>query len=50
MLLVEVVSVMRKLSNSLCPAGRIHHRTCECKVEEKKYKREHGGAQVKYGG
>jgi hypothetical protein len=43
---VLVQSVVKKLSNSLCPTGRIHHRTHECKwsilkLRKEKYK---GGA------
>jgi hypothetical protein len=48
MLITLVQPVIRRLSNPLCPLGRIHLRTCRCKgfllkFREEKYKREHGG-------
>jgi hypothetical protein len=55
MLTALVQSVIRRLPNSLCPAGRIHRRTrghkwSLLKVREGKYKGEHGEVQVGSGG
>jgi hypothetical protein len=51
LVLTSTRSVITKLPNSLCPLGRIHHRTRGCKlsllkVRKGKYKREYGRAQV----
>jgi hypothetical protein len=51
MLMLLVQSMIRRLPNSLCPTGSIHHRTHGCKwsslkVRKGKYKGEHGRVQV----
>jgi hypothetical protein len=55
LLMVLVQSVIRSLPNSLCPMGRILHRThgykrSLLKVRRRKYKGKHGVSQVEFGG
>jgi hypothetical protein len=52
---VDVESVIRRLPNLSVLPGRTHGRTCGCKwsllkVRKGTYKKEHGRAQVEFGG